>query len=300
MSDVDGDAKRVEVLLAKSVETAKSFKHKYVTLDHLFAAMIQEEFFTEILNLHNADLRLVNQMVWESMKGPALENSDSGEPIRSIALKRVFERAQTQAVILQKQSIDFPDLLFSLIHESESKPYHILKNSGVDMQALIQSLGLMLKLQQEENVFQQIFNKAIDNKAADNNNKQAENKSRKTSILNDFCINLTLAAQEGKIEPIISRDYEIDKIIQVLGRKNKQNVAIIGDPGTGKSALIDGLALKIHEKLVPKQLQDCVLYSLDVANLLAGTKFRGDFEERVKGLLEELESIPNSKPSTEL
>lgn len=294
----ENDNTDVELLLKKAILFAKSYQHQYVTLDHLFRSMLEDELFVELLKSKDANLDSILINVTHALQKTPVSTTNV-EPIRTPSLLRVFERATSQALASSRNDLTFGDLLWALLCEDKSNPYLLLNNSGVDVENLRDTLASAMRQNSEINKTAKNAvrrnHEASDTKESDGLSPKNDNKNRKAKdVLLEYCTNLTQQARDGKIDTIVGRDNEIEKTFQVLGRRTKPNVIYVGDSGTGKSAIVEGLALRISQGLVPNQLKNCEIYALDTGNLVAGTKFRGDFEERVKVIVEALSNTPNS------
>ena len=189
---------------------------------------------------------------------------------RTNSLERVFNRALTQVLFSGRAEILPLDVFLSISAENNSHASYFIHKYGVDKIKLVK-----------------FFNKHYQK------NVKEQSKTRADMILDEYCTNLSVLCEEGKIDPVIGRDYELTEIVQVLARKTKSNVLLVGDPGVGKTAIVEGLAHAINKGFVPDYLKQFVVYNLDVGSLLAGSKFRGEFEEKLKEILNALETKGN-------
>jgi ATP-dependent Clp protease ATP-binding subunit ClpA len=194
-------------------------------------------------------------------------------PKKTNSVERVLNRCFSQVLFSGRQKIEIIDVILSILNEKNSFAFYFLSKGGVSKEKFIQHFHDQLTGDDEEN----------DNENAVVNPNQIE------KIINQFCTNLSLLAKQRKIDPVIGRDEELENIQLILARRNKCNVLMVGEPGVGKTAIAEGLARKIFEKKVPKFIQDHQVYTLDISSLLAGSKYRGDFEERIKAVLTALE-----------
>jgi len=265
----------VEQIIERAVSMARQRKHQYVTLEHTLLSMITHDTFKRHLDDFGVDVdamvidltaHLDNQTVLID------KTTDSDfHPKRTNALERVFNRAVTQVLFTGRRQIEIIDLYLSLITETNSHAHYFLLKWGVT-----------------RNEFVAFWQKNAKNvKSAKMNVEQAE------EVLEEHTINLTQMARDGKIDPVIGRDPEIYDIVNILAKKYKSNVLMVGDPGVGKTAVSEGIAYKIVNNDVPDFLKDHELYSLEIGSLLAGSKYRGDFEEKVKNVLEALNTKKN-------
>jgi len=194
--------------------------------------------------------------------------SDYVAPRRTHALERVFNRAFTQVLFGGRSSMQVGDVFVSIIAENNSYAHYFYAKYGLDRQSLL-------------SFYQRNYNEKKGNKAA-----MAQ---KADTVLEEYCVNLNERAIEGKIDPVIGRDAELEEIAEVLAKRNKSNVLFVGDPGVGKTAIAEGLALHIVNGEVPPYLKDYVVYNLDISTLLAGSKYRGEFEEKLKDVLKALD-----------
>ena len=248
--------------LEKVVKIAKQFavdnNHQYYTVEHLLVSMLYERGFSRILGQLGIDLENLIKELEDYIFENIPQGSDSTEPKKTQSLERVFNRAFTQVILLGRQQLNITDLYLSISKETHSHAAFFLKKYGVEPEKVIQE-----------------FNK--------NNKKQVG--VGHNNALDEFCTNLNELVNNGKIDPVIGRTTEIAEMTQILARKNKCNVMLIGDPGVGKTAIAEGLAYNIVHNEVPKFLRGHDVYSLNVGSLLAGTKYRGDFEERMQEIM---------------
>ena len=247
--------------LEKVVKVAKQFamdnNHQYYTVEHLLISMLHERGFYSILDQLGVDVASLVKDLEDYIFENTPLTKDSGEPKKTQTLERVFNRAFTQVILLGRQQINLTDLYLSISKETQSHAAFYLKKYGVDPEKVIEEY----------------------------------HKNRKKNVqvggnpLDEYCTNLNELVAEGKIEPVIGRSSEIAEMTQILARKNKCNVILVGDPGVGKTAIAEGIAYNIVHNEVPKFLRGHDVYSLNIGSLLAGTKYRGDFEERMQEIM---------------
>lgn len=266
----------VERIIEKAVFMAKERKHEYVTLEHTLLSMIMYEPFKKQLDKFGVDTEMMSKDVSDYLDGlTSLVNTNSTEPLqprKTNALERMFSRAVTQVLFTGRRQIEIIDLYLSIFQESNSHAQYFLLKWGVT-----------------RNEFVTFWQKNY--KHDKSSSKLSEDQA--TEILEEFTINLTDLARQNKIEPVIGREQEIEDIVMILAKRFKANVLMVGDPGTGKTAIAEGLASRIIENNVPDFLKDHELYSLEIGSLLAGSKYRGDFEEKVKNVIDALTSKKN-------
>lgn len=269
----------IESIIKNASDLAKNMGHEYVTLEHLLHAMVTADNFRELLveygQMKRLDDNYLDQLdheVIDYLRQNGTARSGA-VPRKTIALERVFNRAFTQVLFLGRTTVETIDVYSSLTLEQGNHANYLLKKYGIDKDSLIE-----------------LFNKKYMSNQSTGRpgaGKKA-GKGKADDILQEFCTNLNEAVTAGKIDPCIGRELELDEIVHNLAKRNKSNVILVGDPGVGKTALAEGLAVKIVEKTVPSYLADYVVYNLDIGSLLAGTKYRGEFEERLKNVLDAL------------
>ena len=289
-------------LLDNAVKNAKEKNHEFVTPEHiLFTALTFKE-IKMILYTCGADLNFISESLQTFLneKIPTVENQ---EPIQSFSFNSVLERAVLHGLSAEKKQIELSDILVSIYEENQNHGSYFLKKSGITHLSLLEAItcNAVISSDSDEDLENSNEDSENEDKIQDTNGwnelqidtEEAEKedfpKNKKKSILERFTRNLTEEAEKGLLDPLISRQDEIDQTIQILCRRRKNNPIHVGESGVGKTAITEGLAQKIVAKEVPELLYDYTIYSLDLGALLAGTKFRGDFEERIKRITDELQ-----------
>ena len=259
----------IENIIERSIEAAKERQHCYVTVEHLLWSLITHPPFKKCLNSFHIDTDLMTQEVESYLNGlQSIVSTDPDiKPKKTNTLERVMNRAVTQVLFTGRRQVETIDFYMSIATESNSHAHYYLLKYGVNKQ------DFLTHWQKNYNGGQ--FTSAI-------TDSQAE------EILEEYTINLTDLARQGKLEPVIGRSKEIDDIINVLAKRFKSNVLMVGDPGVGKTAIAEGIANAIVEGNIPEFLEEHELYSLEIGSLLAGSRYRGDFEEKVKSVLDAL------------
>ena len=257
-----------------SVVTARKMQHEYITVEHLvFSIMCDNESYA-LLESFGADSNFIKSNLEHYIKNNLNDirvDEINYKPKKTNSVERVLNRCFTQVLFSGRQRMEVADVIISVLSEKNSFGFYFLQKGGVTKEKFVKFF--------QENV-------VIDEEVEEN---QIVSTNQLDRILNQYCNNLSLKAKQRKVDPVIGRDDEIEKIQLVLARRNKCNVLMVGDPGVGKTAIAEGIARKIFEKKVPKFLLDHTVYSLDISALLAGSKYRGDFEERIKAVLTALE-----------
>lgn len=260
--------KKVEKMIERAVGIANDNNHEYVTLEHILLSLLHEKEIHELLLAINVQPAKIKTDTIQFLGDPGLKKPDALKDVpakRTQVLNRVFQRALTQLLFSGRNELVNEGVLLSILHEETSHSYFFLSKNGVTREKIIAHL-----------------------RKAEEKKGEAEE-----TPLEQYARNLNKEASDGTIDPVIGREREVVDTIEILARRKKNNVIYVGEPGVGKTALAEGLALKIVNKEVPTALQEKVVYSLDLGALLAGTKFRGDFEERLKGVLDEVKKKGN-------
>ena len=267
----------LEKTLQRAKVCAESFQHEFMTIEHLLFSMIDDFDVKEIFNACNVDIEALkkelNIFLKENLKD--LVNSDSEEVKPTLGFQRVIQRAVIHVQSSGKEEVSAANVLVSIFSERESHAVYFLQKQSLNRLDVVDYISHGQK--KEENFTY------VDQK--DNDETFIKNDGDSQSFLDKYCVNLNKKAENDEIDPIIGRDNEILRAIHILSRRNKNNPIFVGDPGVGKTALAEGLALRIFKREVPDSLINSTIYSLDLGGLLAGTRFRGDFEERLKKLM---------------
>jgi len=268
-------SEKLQAVFEKAIDIAQRLNHEYITLEHLtFAIMCDDEIYNS-LGEFGANSEFIKTNLEHFLKNQLndiVNPENKNKPRRTNSVERVLNRSFTQVLFSGRQRIEVEDVLVAVLSEKKSFAYFYLTKAGVVKDKLLQFYQGKFEHEEEEGT------RAV-----------AVHPNQIEKILNAYCTNLSLMAKQKKIDPVIGRDVEIENIQLILARRSKSNVLLVGDPGVGKTAIAEGLARKIFEKKVPKFIQDHQVYTLDISSLLAGSKYRGDFEERMKAVLSALE-----------
>ncbi|WP_375427994.1 ATP-dependent Clp protease ATP-binding subunit ClpA [uncultured Sphingomonas sp.] len=283
-------APALETTLHKALEAASSRRHEYATLEHLLLALIDDEHASKVMTACKVDLGDLKTTVahYLDTELDALKVEQATDPSPTSGFQRVVQRAILHVQSSGRDEVTGGNVLVALFSERESYAVYFLQQqdmSRLDAVSFI-SHGVGKGGAQTE---------ASAPKGADDEKpaKPGE-KGKSESALKQFTVDLNEKAKAGKVDPLIGRGPEVDRTIQILCRRSKNNPLYVGDPGVGKTAIAEGLARKIVEGQVPEVLLPAVIYSLDMGALLAGTRYRGDFEERLKAVVNELEKLPHA------
>ncbi|MDR1390225.1 MAG: ATP-dependent Clp protease ATP-binding subunit ClpA [Treponema sp.] len=273
-------SRHVQAIINAAYNEAKVRNHEYLTPEHILYAALSFDTVQGILQACGANLDQLKTGMesYFEQKVPMVINS---EPTQTVGFQSVLERAVLQSQSSQRDTLDIADILVSLFDEERNYCAYYLRKSGVKRFELVSVLS------HSEGAFH--FGEG---KRQSHGEERAEEEPRKgaakKSVLERFATELTSLAREGRLEPVIGRQDELDRTVQVLCRRLKNNPIHVGDSGVGKTAITEGLAQRIVAGDVPPLLKNCTIYSLDMGALVAGTKYRGDFEERLKRVIEEL------------
>ena len=274
-------SKKLEKVLTSAVKEVKRRNHEYLTLEHLLYAMLLEETGRDILVHCGANVvRLKHQLErFFSDHMETLPQDNNAEVVQTISVQRVLQRAIMQMQSSGKQQVEVGDVLAAIFDEEDSYAVYYLKSHGVSRLDVLEYISHGGGSEQTQT------------EGATGEDQPA---GKSGSALEQYTVDLVAKAKKGEIDPLIGRDQELTRTIHVLLRRRKNNPIFVGDPGVGKTALAEGLALRIVKGDVPDSFRDTLIFALDMGALLAGTKYRGDFEARLKGVLSELEQKPGA------
>lgn len=278
---------KLERLLNQLLESAKIDKYEFISLEHILLALItKDEETQEILEACGGDLKKLIPKLEEFIKNHCpmvpdeiIQSDPNWHPELTMAFHRLLQRAAIQVQSAGKKIVTSGNLLVALFHETDSFARFFLEEQGVSQFDIIEYIS---------HGSSKMPVRGDGDLAADGLPKDKANANN--SALAAFCVNLNEKAKAGKVDPLVGRQEQLERIMQVLCRRTKNNPLLIGESGVGKTALADGLALRITQGDVPAKLLDRVIYSLDMGSLLAGTKYRGDFEERLKNVVKEIKA----------
>ena len=263
--------KDLEQIFEQAVKVATINRHEFITLEHFLYSMVRNEEFSKLLKSFGANIKSLEEDLENYIQNGLTEivNQDIEKPRKTSTIERMLNRAFTAVLFSGREIIEPVDCFISMFAEKKSQATFFLRKANIEKDQFISFL-------------KKEFVKEEDGKPSVNN-------PHLEKMIVQFCSNLTARAKSKKIDPVIGREKEIEEIQLILARRTKANAILIGDPGVGKTAIAEGLARKIVEGSVPKFIQDYTVYSLDISALLAGSKYRGDFEERLKAVLTAIE-----------
>ena len=279
-------SKELSATLGFAVKEAKRRRHEYVSIEHILFAILNDPNGIEIIENCGGDIdNLLDAL--ESFFDEKIERIPEGNDYvlqQTIGFQRVIQRAVNHARSAEKQEVAVADVLASIFLEKDSHAEYFLSSQGVTRLDVLNYIS--------HNISKDPFEGGPGGLVRPG--KEERDRRQKSNPLALFTLNLIEMAAEGKLDPLIGREIELERTMQVLCRRRKNNPVFVGDPGVGKTAMAEGLAQKIQKREVPELLQDMEIFSLDLGGMLAGTKFRGDFEQRLKGVIAELQKKPKA------
>ena len=265
----------------RAVEYAKRKRHEYLTIEHVFLAILSNREGERTLRELGADTSEMKKALVAHLSAHVPVMEHEADPMETLSLSRTVNRMMGQLHAAGKKEATIGNMLAAIREEKESYASYLMERAGIDRVALLEAISHPAEKRE------------VHSQSAEEEEREETRKST-TPNLDDFTVELVALAGEGKIDPVIGRESEIERVMQTLCRRKKNNPLLVGEPGVGKTAIAEGLALRIAEGEVPEILADARIYALDMGALLAGTKYRGDFEKRLKGVLEELRQIDNA------
>jgi len=268
------DNPEIDAIIDGAVTIARTWKHEYVLTEHLLLSLIRHEPFRKTLNKFGCDVAMLETELCGYLDScqSVITQDEAATPRKTQGLERVFNRALTQVLFSGRRQIVTIDLYLAIMSETNSHAHYFLLKFGVTKGEFAEFWKRHYKSE----------------KSAGMNDQQA------TEVLEEYCTSLTTLAKTDRLEPLIGRATELEEMIAVLARRFKSNVLMVGDPGVGKTAIIEGLAQEIAQGRVPEFLKDHDVWSLEIGSLVAGSKYRGDFEEKFKAVISALESKKKS------
>ena len=265
---------------------ARSQHYEFISLEHLLLVMIEkDDDVRSVLENCHADLKLLSQQLEESIaeNTPKIPDHllDTAETQPTLGFQRVIQRAMVHTQSAGKSAVAPLDVLVALMGETDSHAVYFLKLQSVTRYEILRCIAHGAGFSEQSD--------------SDGPNQDDEgNIENKGDALADYTVNLNAEVKAGRIDPLIGRKHEMERLVQILCRRRKNNPLLVGEAGVGKTALAEGLAHQIVNGDIPDALKDAEVYALDMGSLLAGTKYRGDFEARIKSILKQLEKIPHA------
>ncbi|HIJ84052.1 MAG TPA: AAA family ATPase, partial [Magnetococcales bacterium] len=282
-------SKHLEASLNQAIRSAKQRRHQYATVEHLLLALMGNPEVSSILALCGCDFGLLTEDLEGHLKAQVPEDDEFSSTVEitpTVGFQRVIQRAVYQVQAAGKNLVTGAYVLVAIFSEKQSHAVFFLERQNINRLDVQTAMSHSLSDVAEESFFQA------------SGETESESRPGKSDVsvspLEQFTINLNHEAKENRIDPLIGRTEEMERILQILCRRRKNNPLFVGEAGVGKTHLAEGLALRIVQDLVPEPVKDAVIYSLDMGSLLAGTKFRGDFEARLKGVFKGLKEKPGA------
>ncbi|MES2943805.1 MAG: Clp protease N-terminal domain-containing protein, partial [Pseudomonadota bacterium] len=281
-------AQELEVSLHMAFVEARQQRHEFITVEHLLLALLDNPSAAEVLRACSANVDDLRKSLSNFIKDntPQVAGSDDVDTQPTLGFQRVIQRAimHVQSTGNGKKEVTGANVLVAIFGEKDSHAVYYLHQQGVTRLDVVNFIAHGIKKSDPPEP-----TKAGETAAE---NEEGGEKNEKQSPLEQYTQNLNQLAKEGKIDPLIGRQFEVERVIQILCRRRKNNPLLVGEAGVGKTAIAEGLAWRITQKDVPEILAEAQVYSLDMGALLAGTKYRGDFEQRLKGVLKSLKDKP--------
>ena len=260
----------LQAVFEKAIDTAKKLHHEYLTIEHLLFAMLMEDTFTSTVQSYGANVDTLRKNLGNHLQTKCKDITVEDvvvKPRKTQSVERVLNRAFTQVLFNGRQKIEPTDVFLSMMGEKRSWAFYYISQANIDKDK---------------------FADFLNNKVEDEDGERPAQDGQAAKALQSFTTDLNEAVKKGKVDPVIGRVDELEEIALAMGRRSKNNCILVGDPGVGKTAIAEGLAFNIVNGAVPDFLKDYTVYNLDISAMLAGSKYRGDFEERFKLVLKAL------------
>ena len=280
-------SKELETTLNQAFKSAREQRHEFMTVEHLLLALVDNPTAAKVLRACGADLNLLRRQLTEFIRdnAPVLPHDEDRDTQPTLGFQRVLQRAVFHVQSSGKKEVTGANVLVAIFGERESQAVYLLGQQNVARLDVVNCISHGIsKVQDEEG----------SGEANTGNEEEGEAADGPRNALDNFCSNLNEQARKGKIDPLIGRQEEVERTVQILCRRRKNNPLYVGEAGVGKTAIAEGLAKKIVDGDVPQVLAAATIYSLDMGALLAGTKYRGDFEKRLKAVINALKKEPGA------
>ncbi|MFO7831679.1 MAG: ATP-dependent Clp protease ATP-binding subunit ClpA [Desulfuromonadaceae bacterium] len=272
----------VQVVFSLAVQEAQKRQHEYLITEHLLYAMLFSDEAQHVIDSCGADVdelrHSVSTYLSSDVESIPIEEEDY-VPQQSIAIQRILQHTVTHCAAAGREEVQIGDILAAIMNEKKSYATQLLKAHGIERLDILQEISHGSGVDQEHDIPE----------GEEISENRPGNKQR--SALESFTVDLRACARNHEIDPLIGRSAELERMLQVLCRRRKNNPILVGEPGTGKTAIAEGLASLLEEGEIPRMLEEAEVYALDMGSLLAGTKYRGDFEERLKQVMHELDAL---------
>src|ERR1700712_3559240 len=279
-------SRSLEQALHHAIKLASDRHHEYATLEHLLLALIDDSDASQVMKACNVDMdalrKSVQKYIDEDLATLVMDESEEAKP--TTGFQRVVQRAVLHVQNSGRDEVTGANVLVALFTERESHAVYFLQEQNMNRLDAVSYISHGIAKRPGMSQPKQV-------RGTDEEEEGEKQPKQGTEALEAYCVNLNEKAKSGKVDPLIGRAEEVDRTIQILCRRQKNNPLFVGDPGVGKTAIAEGLARKIIKGEVPEVLRGAVIYSLDMGSLIAGTRYRGDFEERLKTVVKELENL---------
>jgi ATP-dependent Clp protease ATP-binding subunit ClpA len=277
--------KEFELTLEATLRDAKARNHEYLTVEHILFALVHDDLGVEVITRCGGSVSRIKSFLEEffARHVPSVSGDRDTYPQPTIGFHRVLQRALNHVQSAEKDEVDAGDVLAAIFYEEDSHAVHALRAEGITRLDVLNYVSHgVAKIPGEREAEEQEEGEAV------HHNREEKPAGDPLKL---FAVDLAEKAARGEIDPLVGREGELKRTIQVLSRRRKNNIIFVGEPGVGKTAVVEGLALKIHQGLVPDVLKESRIFALDMGGLLAGTKYRGDFEARLKTTIKSIEKI---------
>ena len=282
-------SRSLEQALHQAIKLASDRHHEYATLEHLLLALMDDTDASQVMKACNVDMdvlrKTVQKYIDEDLATLVMDESEEAKP--TTGFQRVVQRAVLHVQNSGRDEVTGANVLVALFTERESHAVYFLQEQNMNRLDAVSYISHGIAKRPGMSQPKQV-------RGTDEEEEGEKQPKQGTEALEAYCVNLNEKAKSGKVDPLIGRAAEVERTIQILCRRQKNNPLFVGDPGVGKTAIAEGLARKIIRGEVPEVLRGCTIYSLDMGSLIAGTRYRGDFEERLKTVVKELESLKNA------
>ena len=281
-------SKDLEISLHRALDHANDLKHEFATLEHLLLALTEDKDAIAVLEACGVNVDELSQILKSHIEDDLqyLVSSNKEEAKPTAGFQRVVQRSIIHVQSSGRKEVNGANIIVALFSERESNAVHFLKELEMSRFDAVNFIS--------HGISKSPLNSSSDGSTSTDEDKTEENNKSGNDALSAYCVNLNDKSKSGSIDPLIGREFEVDRTIQILCRRTKNNPLYVGDPGVGKTAIAEGLAKRIADEQVPDVLSEALVFSLDMGALLAGTRYRGDFEERLKAVISEIEKNPNA------
>jgi len=286
-------SRSLEEGLHRALALANDRNHEYATLEHLLLALMEDQDAAAVMKACNVDTAVLKQQlinyIDNELSSLVVDDGEDSKP--TAGFQRVIQRAVIHVQSSGRDEVTGANVLVAMFAERESHAAYFLQEQDMTRYDAVNYISHGIAKRADMNESRPVHGMDDDGPVA---GEKSRGKERSTEALDAYCVNLNEKAKSGKIDPLIGREKEVERTIQILCRRSKNNPLFVGDPGVGKTAIAEGLARRITNGEVPEVLKDATIFSLDMGTLLAGTRYRGDFEERIKAVIKEIEAYPGA------